>query len=125
MLAIRLASATSLVAMLIAPAAAQSPTQQIIHLSSYGFAPSPIRLAAGAPVTLTFVNDSGKGHDFSAKEFFAASRITAGNALNGKVDLNARESKSITLVPAPGTFHVHCSHFMHDALGMHTEIIVS
>ena len=109
----------------IVPAAAQVPAEQTIHLSSYAFAPAPIRLSAGKPVTLTFVNDSGKGHDFSAKEFFAASRITAGNVANGKIGLEAHETKSVTLVPGAGTFKAHCNHFMHDSMGMHTEVIVT
>ena len=41
------------------------PVQQIL-LYSYGYTPSPIVLAAGKPVTLTFVNRAGKGHDFTA-----------------------------------------------------------
>jgi hypothetical protein len=31
---------------------------------------------------------------------------------------------SVTLVPARGTYPVHCSHFMHDQLGMHSVIYV-
>lgn len=125
MLLPRLVPAMFLFAPLNISAAAQTPAEQMIQLSSYAYAPSPIRLVAGKPVTLTFVNVSGKGHDFSAKEFFASSRITTGSVLNGKIDLGAHESKSITLIPVAGTFKVHCSHFMHDSMGMHTEVVVT
>ena len=36
------------------------PAQLTVRVSSFAFAPSPIHLAAGKPVTLTFVNEFGK-----------------------------------------------------------------
>jgi plastocyanin len=106
-----------------APAITQ-PAAQTIDVRSYSFSPVPIRLTAGQPVTLTFVNSSGSGHDFTAKEFFAASRITAGAAPDGKLELKGHETKSITLVPTAGTYNAHCSHFLHASMGMHDQIIV-
>ena len=82
-----------------APATAQQAAQTIT-VSSFSFAPKPIHLTAGPPVTLTFVNRSGGGHDFTAKTFFAAARITAGAAPGGEVELGGHQTKSITLVPA-------------------------
>jgi plastocyanin len=125
MIRARLASAAILAAALLAPAGAQAPAAQVIQVRSFAFAPTPIRLAAGKPVTLTFQNISGSGHDFTAKEFFAYSKITAGSAPEGEIELRGHESKSITLIPRYGTYHAHCSHFMHSLMGMHTEIIVS
>ena len=107
-----------------APAAAQ-PAQVTVQVYSFGFAPQPIRLAAGRPVTLTLVNQSGSHHDFSARAFFAHARITAGAAPNGEIDLMPHETRSITLVPAPGTWHAHCSHFFHKQLGMSDTIVVN
>jgi plastocyanin len=75
-------------------------------------------------VTLTFVNESGSGHDFTAKRFFASSRIVAGSAPDGEIELRGHETKSITLVPAAGTYKAHCSHFFHKQMGMTDEIIV-
>jgi plastocyanin len=106
-----------------APAHTQ-PAAQTIDVRSFSFSPVPIRLTRGQPVTLTFVNSSSSGHDFTAKEFFAASRITAGAAPYGKIDLKGHETKSITLVPTAGTYNAHCSHFMHASMGMHDQIIV-
>jgi plastocyanin len=107
-----------------APAPAQ-PAQLVVQVYSYGFAPQPIQLAAGRRVTLTFVNQSGSSHDFTAKSFFANSRILAGEASDGEVDLPPHASRTLTLIPRPGTYHAHCSHFFHKQLGMSDSIIVN
>ena len=118
-----LASAAALFFFLAPPAQAQS-AQVIIQIWSFGFAPRPLHLAAGRPVTLTFVNQSGGGHDFTAREFFAASAISAGSAPGGKIALSGHETKSITLVPRAGSYEAHCSHFLHASMGMTEQIIV-
>jgi plastocyanin len=125
MIPARFAFAAVLIATFFAPAGAESPPAQVIQVRSFGFAPAPIRLVAGKPVTLTFQNVSGSSHDFTAKEFFAASRITAGAAPDGEIELRGHESRTITLIPPAGTYNAHCSHFLHSAMGMHTQIIVS
>ena len=106
------------------PAAAQ-PAVQTISLSSYAYAPTPIRLQAGRPVRLVFVNRSGNGHDFTARAFFARSRILSGDVRGGKVELRGGESRSVTLVPLAGTYPVHCSHFLHRQFGMRATIVVN
>jgi plastocyanin len=108
---------------LSAPVAA-APTGQTVQLHNYGFSPAPITLAAGKEVQITFVNASKKSHDFSAKEFFAASRIASGDVKDGEVELKGGESKTVALVPAAGTYEAHCSHPFHSAFGMHTKVIV-
>lgn len=126
MIASRLALTIVLFLAMLAPAFAQTPaTSRIINVANYSFTPRPVHLVAGQPVTLTFVNQSGGGHDFTAKEFFAASTITAGQAPAGKIALGAHETKSITLVPHAGTYEAHCSHFLHASMGMTDEIVVS
>lgn len=107
-----------------ATAAPAQPAAQTVYVWSFDFAPRPIHLRAGQPVTLTFVNRSGSGHDFTAERFFAASQIRAGAAPGGEIELRPRETRSITLVPRRGVYHAHCSHFMHKQLGMRDEIIV-
>ncbi|MCU1350024.1 MAG: hypothetical protein JWO56_3054 [Acidobacteria bacterium] len=124
MLNVRLAAMAALSAALIAPASAQ-PAALTIQVWSFGFAPQPIHLAAGRPVTLYFVNQSGSSHDFTAHEFFANSTITAGAAPNGEIEFKPHESKTITLVPRAGTYHAHCSHFFHEQMGMHDQIVVN
>ena len=111
---------------LLAPVSAEAPaTVTIINVSNYRFTPKPIQLAGGRPITITFVNQAGGGHDFTAKEFFAASTIMAGAAPDGKISLAPHETKSITLAPRAGTYEAHCSHFLHASMGMTDEIVVS
>ena len=121
---LRLAAVAALTAALDAPAPAQ-PSGLTILVWSYGFSPHPLRLAAGRPVTLTFVNRSGGSHDFTAQAFFASARMISGDAAEGEVELRPHETKSIILSPRAGTYHAHCSHFFHKQLGMSDQIIVS
>jgi plastocyanin len=121
----RLAAAAVVSILVAAPAATQPATAvRTIHLSNFKIEPNPIQLAAGQPVTLVIVNDSGSGHDFTAKEFFARARIIAGAAPNGQLEFTGHETKSITLAPAAGTYPAHCSHFLHASFGMKDVIEV-
>jgi plastocyanin len=116
-------TAVLLVLLLSSPATAQTPVQTI-SMWSYDFSPKPIHLAAGRPVTLTFVNRSGNGHDFTAKAFFANARITAGAAPGGEIELGPHQTRSVTLVPRAGTYKAHCGHFLHRQFGMEDVIVV-
>jgi plastocyanin len=109
---------------LAAPAAAQPAPQLVIQVWSFGFAPNPIRLAAGRPVTLTFVNSSGSSHDFTAPGFFQHARILSGPR-DDEVELGPHQTKSVTLIPTRGTYQAHCSHFLHKQMGMSDWIVVS
>jgi len=119
-----LASAGALALALAQPVMAQ-PAQLAVQVFSFGFAPRPLHLAAGKPVTLIFVNQSGGGHDFTAREFFAASTISAGAAPGGRIALSGHETKTITLIPRAGSYEAHCSHFLHASMGMTDQIIVN
>jgi plastocyanin len=123
MFAVRIAALAGLSLALASPVAAQ-PATYTIAVASFSFSPHPVQLAAGRPVTLTFVNRSGSGHDFTAREFFASSRILAGSAPGGEIELRGGESRSITLVPSAGTYQAHCGHFLHAAMGMTDQIVV-
>lgn len=120
----RFAAAAALSLLALAPAAAQGPAHVTVQVWSFGFGPKPIHLMAGKPVTLTFVNMSGSNHDFTARGFFTNARITAGTAPDAEIELAPHETKSITLVPRAGTYHAHCSHFLHKQMGMTDEIVV-
>jgi plastocyanin len=106
--------------------AAQAPEPETVKivLSSYRYDPSPILLHAGHSVRLAFENKAGKGHDFAAPEFFAAARIVSGQVRHGVVDVAPGESKVVEVVPAAGTYPVHCSKFLHASMGMKTEVVV-
>jgi plastocyanin len=123
MLASRCAAAAAFTFLLATPAAAQ-PAQVVVRVWSFGFAPQPLHLAAGRPVTLTFVNQSGSSHDFTAPGFFQHARITAGAAPDDEIELGPHETKSVTLVPHAGTYQAHCSHFLHKQMGMAVTIVV-
>jgi plastocyanin len=122
MIKLRTAALAAFVLAFAAPTAAQAAAQTI-ELFNFGFSPKPIHLRAGQPVTLNFVDRQGS-HDFVAKSFFASSTITAGSAPDGKIDLDAGETKSITLIPRAGTYDAHCSHFLHASMGMIDQIVV-
>lgn len=124
MIASRLAALAALSLVSFAPAAAQ-PAGVTIYLQNFSFTPKPIHLRAGQPVTLTFVNRSRGGHDFTAPEFFMASRVISGMPMNGMVELRGGETKRVTLVPRAGTYRAKCTHFMHKAFGMTDTIVVN
>lgn len=109
-----------------APAASQPKTNVLpVRLYSYGYVPSPISLHAGVEVTMVFTNGAGKGHEFKAPEFFHSAKIVSGQVSDdGAVELAPHQSMSITLVPARGTYAVHCGHFMHSEMGMKSTISV-
>lgn len=119
-----LAAAAAFSVFRTSPGPAQS-AQIAVQVWSFGFAPKPLHLVAGRPVTLTFVNDSGGGHDFTAKNFFASSTITAGAAPGGRIELAGHEVRRITLIPRAGIYEAHCSHFLHAPMGMTDQIIVN
>lgn len=97
-----------------------------VVLSSFNFAPDPVRLAAGVPVRLTIRSASG-GHDFTAPDFFAAARVAPGDAgliAGGQIDLAGGESVTLRLIPAAGSYDLVCTHTGHALLGMRGEIVV-
>ena len=124
MFPLRMATA-ALALTLAAPTASQPAIPTVtIELSSFAYAPEPIRLAAGSPVRMTFVNRSGSGHDFTARKFFSSARILKGVVPEGEIELSGHGTATVDLVPARGRYKVHCSHFGHKLMGMSTEIIV-
>lgn len=109
----------------IAPSPAAAPVASAtVTLSSYRYNPGPIYLPGGVPVRLILVNGAGKTHDFTAEKFFRSARILQGRTRGGTVSLRAGESRVIDLIPARGTYKVHCGEFGHRMFGMSTMIIV-
>lgn len=99
-----------------------------LNLSSFKFDPAQIVLEHGVPYHLHLVNISSGGHDFAAKDFFARARIRPEDMAkirNGSVEVGGGESVDVTLIaPAPGTYKLRCTHFMHGAFGMKGRIVV-
>lgn len=102
------------------PAHADAPPRVEIVLSNFAFTPETIRLKAGQPVTLHFVNDGSGGHNFAAPEFFKGVAGVKG----GKIELAKGESRDVTLTPRAGTYTVKCTHFLHTSFGMKGAIVV-
>jgi plastocyanin len=108
---------------------AQGPSQSItVQLSSFKFTPATLTLMHGRPYVIHFTNTSSGGHDFVAKDFFAAATIAPedrSKVAKGGVSLGGGESTDVHLVPnRPGTYKSHCSHFMHSGFGMKGQVVV-
>lgn len=123
-LRIALIAALALAAARPAASAPAMPTVNIT-LASHYYHPNPIYLAGGVPVRLIFTNRSGKSHDFKAPTFFRAARIVRGSAPGGEIALKKGRGTVIVLVPARGTYKVHCTEPFHTMLGMTGRIIVN
>lgn len=99
-----------------------------IEMSSFRYRPNAIRLHHGTAYRLHLANASSGGHDFAAKEFFANSIIAPQDAdkiRDGGIDVAGEEATDVSLTPMkPGTYKVHCSHFMHSTFGMTASVIV-
>jgi hypothetical protein len=119
--------------LLAAPAAAQrEPEWRIaveadILLHPFRFEPRVIRLAAGRPVKLHFVNNGRANLSFSAPDFFAAARVRRRDApwvRGGRLHLAPGERRTIALVPAPGRYRARSGYLLHRLRGMSAEIVV-
>lgn len=116
-------------ALLAAPVAAAPdlapPERVAVTLSNFAFAPNDLHLRAGQPYVLHFVNAGSGGHNFSAKEFFAAAAYPSGSApKDGTVELAKGASTDVALVPAAGHYKAKCTHFLHATMGMTGTITV-
>ena len=111
------------------PAAPQAPAVVNVQLSSFKFTPKTIVLDRGRPYVLRLHNASKDGHDFTARAFFAASRIAPqdrGMVMRGEVEVHPGMVHEVHLTtPAvPGRYKVKCTHTFHKFLGMTGTIIV-
>lgn len=119
--------------LLAAPAAAQrapewrtAPEADIL-LRPFAFEPGIIRLAAGRPVKLRFVNNSRAALGFSAPDFFGAAIIRPhdrGLLRGGGFRLAPGETVTVALVPAPGRYRARGRNLTHRLLGMNALIVV-
>ena len=108
-------------------ALAQAGSELRVELSSFEFSPRELHLRAGQPTTLVLANVASGGHDFSAPEFFAAARIVPADAAlvaGGEIDVPARSTRTVHLVPAAGTYKLTCTHTFHAMFGMKGTIVV-
>ena len=119
-------------AFLLSTAAAAQPAPDWSHaqrvevkLSNFSFSPKIIHLRAGRPVLLHLSNVSSGGHDFTARQFFAASVVRDRSAVRGgSVEVGKHRSVDIVLVPRAGRYPLKCGHTLHKTFGMSGEIVV-
>jgi len=99
-----------------------------ITLSSFKYDPATLTLRHGVAYRLHLENVSSGGHDFVARELFKASLIApedADKVHGGGIGVDGHEAVDIRFIPQqPGTYKVHCSHFMHSTFGMTGQIVV-
>ncbi|MBO9516753.1 MAG: cupredoxin domain-containing protein [Porphyrobacter sp.] len=111
-----------------APSAnAGAETEQRVELSNFDFNPKEIHLQAGHSYALVVANQASGGHNFSAREFFAASKIQAADAAlvtDGEIEVPAMSTRTVHLVPAAGSYKLVCTHAGHAFLGMRGKIVV-
>ena len=118
--------------LLAVPAAAQEPEWRIapeydVLRRAFDYEPETIRLEAGRPVKLRFVNQGQATFSFSAPDFFRSARLRSGDselAADGHFRLAPGEQRTIALVPAPGRYRARSGNFIHRLLGMTATIIV-
>lgn len=116
-----------------APAAAHEPewrqaSEYDVLLRPWAFEPRVIRLEAGRPVRLRFVNSGQATLTLRAKDFFRAARVRSGSdaeeVRDGAVELAPGERQTITLVPRAGRYAMRGANFFQRLLGMRGRIIV-
>lgn len=103
-----------------------APEAQVL-LHPFTYEPQVIRLEAGRPVKLAFVNNGRATLSFSAPAFFRAARVRGRDAplvANGRIRLAPGERRIVALIPAAGRYRVHSANLTHRVLGMTAQIIV-
>ena len=116
--------------LLAAPVAAQEwrmAPEYDVQLSTYDIQPGEIRLKAGEPVRLRFVNNSNQRLTFMAGDFFRSARMRrrdAGLVRGGGVRVPPLSTRTVVLVPRPGRYRAQGANYLHRLLGMSGRIIV-
>lgn len=98
-----------------------------VLLTTYDIQPGEIRLKAGEPVRLRFVNNSNQGLTFSAGSFFRNARLRRRDSAlvrGGSIAVPPLSTRTVVLVPKPGRYRATGANFLHRLLGMSGRIIV-
>lgn len=98
-----------------------------VLLTTYDIAPEEIRLKAGQPVRLRFVNNSNRDLSFSAKSFFRSAQMRrrdADGVKDGAIEVPPLSTETIVLVPKAGRYKAAGGSLLHRLLGMGGRIIV-
>jgi uncharacterized cupredoxin-like copper-binding protein len=123
----RIAALAAMAILASGPALAQAIPLEV-RLSNFKFQPRSIELQAGKQYVLTLTNGSRGGHNFTAKEFFAAASVNPSDRsaiAKGTVEVPGESRRTIRFrAPARGTYKVKCTHTLHGTFGMRGEILV-
>ena len=98
-----------------------------VLLHPFRYEPREIRLRAGRPVRLNFVNNGRANLSFRAPRFFAAANVKRSDqrlVRNGGFRLAPGERLEITLVPVRGNYGAHSGYLLHRLRGMTARIVV-
>lgn len=98
-----------------------------VLLTAYDIEPGEIRLKAGEPVRLRFVNTSNQALRFSAEDFFGEAQLRRrdGNVVKkGEIAVPALSTRTVVVVPKPGRYRMSGGSLIHRMLGMNGKIIV-
>jgi hypothetical protein len=112
------------------PAAAQEWTlapEYDVLVSSFEIRPQVIRLKAGEPVRLHFVNNSEQPHAFSAPAFFRAIELRGRDRAlvrHGALHLAPLSDETIAFVPRAGRYSVSGDNLFRRVIGMRARIVV-
>ena len=113
-----------------APAAAQEWTlapEYDVLVTSFEIRPQVIRLKAGEPVRLHFVNNSEQPHAFSAPAFFRSIELRGrdrGLIRHGALHLTPLSDETIAFVPRAGRYSVSGDNLFRRMIGMRARIVV-
>ncbi len=120
--------AIPLLAFAMPPASAQAPAKVEVRLSNFKFTPGTIVLDHGRPYVLRLVNLADGGHDFTARDFFAAAAVAPDDrrwVIEGAVEVAPGQIREIRLTaPSPGSYKLKCTHAFHKMMGMSGTIVV-
>ena len=78
-----------------------------VQLSTYDIQPGEIRLRAGEPVRLRFVNNSNQGLTFSAGDFFRSAQMRRRDSKlvrGGAIEVPPLSTRTVVLVPKAGRY---------------------
>jgi urease beta subunit len=101
--------------------------EQDVLLRPWAYEPNIIRLPAGQPVRLYFVNQSRATLAFGAPDFFRAARLRPRDgdiAAHGGFRLAPGERREVALVAMPGRYRARSFNVFQRMLGMSAEIVV-
>jgi hypothetical protein len=112
------------------PVAAQdwrmAPEYDVL-LTSFEIQPRVIRLKAGEPVRLRFVNNSEQRHIFSAPAFFGRAQLRRRDGAvvrRGAIVVPPLSERTIVLVPKAGRYGARGDNLFRRMLGMKARIVV-